>query len=385
MKFILNSFLFFALFLLSLLSHGVIPWLIGLILVGFYIVLREVKYKQRDLWLFFGLFSFLIVFALKFQLYDVYLVPDEYQSSFIVNFFMYSCFLVIFIMLRAISSDQKTTNAFVQASRYLLYLHVGIFYFQFTVLLFTGYFIDFVEPFTGELTRYRSFDPELHEMGFYRCTGFYVEPSTYTSAITMLIIIQMLNGEVKLEKGNSLALASMFLSFSTAGIIVAFLLLVFYLRGNLLNKKALVVLGSFIMVCILMFWPFILQLYESQLVKFDSSSGARFGLLDFIVDRSVLTTLWGYGPFAVEQELMEMASPDYGKGRVASLNGAGMLVFLLLRMGLLGGALFFLMLFTQIKNYKFLYLFVVASITKVAIFHPIFLLYFAFANRKIKG
>src|SRR5690606_31535567 len=107
----------------------------------------------------------------------------------------------------------------------LLLIHISAFYLQFAVYLISGYYIDLLEFFTGEKSRYISFTTSLSGIGTIRPTGFHIEPSTYFTVILSLVSILLIHRGIRKNFIIvSVSILSMYLSFSTAAFIITTLL-----------------------------------------------------------------------------------------------------------------------------------------------------------------
>lgn len=366
-----HSLLFAAFLLLSLLNHGLVPWFLGTALLAFYCVLNIEKIHNKDLLVFLLFFITFLALSFKFLTFDSEFVPIEYVGSFTSNFVMYFMYILIFCLALGMVRSEGLSQRLLRVLQWLLALHVSVFIFQFVVLITTGNFIDFVQPITGEESRYSSFDQTLNQLGFYRCTGLFVEPSTYSSLITLILVLRAIAGPP--TKLDFLACFTMLISFSSAGIVIAALFFIYYFR-----KKALV--ASVVTSLSLVIFLFTVdanitsQITGAQLSKLSGSSGSRLDLVDYAVKREGVPFFFGYGPYAVEEELMIKSSPDYGRYRLASMNDAGFLVFLSLRFGLLGVIVFLLLCALSLIRAIGLFRFAILSLTKLAIFHPFFLI-----------
>ena len=101
--------------------------------------------------------------------------------------------------------------------------------------------------------------------------------------------------------------------------------------------------------------------------------------------RDGLAFLMGYGPFGVEGELLYGAIDTAGKRVVASLNDSGMLVFLLINFGLLGMVFYGFLLYKNTVGLISLFVFVLATLTKISLFYPLWLIYFVLMARMKRG
>lgn len=366
-----------AFFFLSLVNHWVTPWFAGAAILFIYQQVFYVEIRRRALVEAFVLLTLLVVFALKFVIIDTPNVAPASVTAFSNNFIVYCLLIVIWLLLRSILLGE---SAWVlrTAIVVLLFMHLFFFYTQFLIYAVTGYYVDFVFPFTGEETRYLGFDRSLGLIGGVRPTGFYVEPSNFAAVIFFLIAILKTMDGLRIDALTALALASMFFAFSTAGLILGGALLVILLLGGKEYLSARLVFASIVLVLAIVFFDPLFSLYVSQEKKYLSSSEIRFSLLDYVFARDGYAFFMGYGPFGVESSLLSAASDTVGGRIAASLTDSGTLVFLMINFGLLGVVLYGGILARQHHRVRQTAFLLVASLSKLSIFLPIWLLLYLF-------
>lgn len=366
-----------AFFFLSLVNHWVTPWFAGAAILFIYQQVFYVEIRRRALVEAFVLLTLLVVFALKFVIIDTPNVAPASVAAFSNNFIVYCLLIVIWLLLRSILLGE---SAWVlrTAIVVLLFMHLFFFYTQFLIYAVTGYYVDFVFPFTGEETRYLGFDRSLGLIGGVRPTGFYVEPSNFAAVIFFLIAILKTMDGLRIDALTVLALASMFFAFSTAGLILGGALLVILLLGGKEYLSARLVFASIVLVLAIVFFDPLFSLYVSQEKKYLSSSEIRFSLLDYVFARDSYAFFMGYGPFGVESSLLSAASDTVGGRIAASLTDSGTLVFLMINFGLLGVVLYGGILARQHHRVRQTAFLLVASLSKLSVFLPIWLLLYLF-------
>ena len=366
-----------AFFFLSLVNHWVTPWFAGAAILFIYQQVFYVEIRRRALVEAFVLLTLLVVFALKFVIIDTPNVAPASVAAFSNNFIVYCLLIVIWLLLRSILLGE---SAWVlrTAIVVLLFMHLFFFYTQFLIYAVTGYYVDFVFPFTGEETRYLGFDRSLGLIGGVRPTGFYVEPSNFAAVIFFLIAILKTMDGLRIDALTVLALASMFFAFSTAGLILGGALLVILLLGGKEYLSARLVFASIVLVLAIVFFDPLFSLYVSQEKKYLSSSEIRFSLLDYVFARDGYAFFMGYGPFGVESSLLSAASDTVGGRIAASLTDSGTLVFLMINFGLLGVVLYGGILARQHHRVRQTAFLLVASLSKLSVFLPIWLLLYLF-------
>ena len=366
-----------AFFFLSLVNHWVTPWFAGAAILFIYQQVFYVEIRRRALVEAFVLLTLLVVFALKFVIIDTPNVAPASVAAFSNNFIVYCLLIVIWLLLRSILLGE---SAWVlrTAIVVLLFMHLFFFYTQFLIYAVTGYYVDFVFPFTGEETRYLGFDRSLGLIGGVRPTGFYVEPSNFAAVMFFLIAILKTMDGLRIDALTVLALASMFFAFSTAGLILGGALLVILLLGGKEYLSARLVFASIVLVLAIVFFDPLFSLYVSQEKKYLSSSEIRFSLLDYVFARDSYAFFMGYGPFGVESSLLSAASDTVGGRIAASLTDSGTLVFLMINFGLLGVVLYGGILARQHHRVRQTAFLLVASLSKLSVFLPIWLLLYLF-------
>jgi len=366
-----------AFFFLSLVNHWVTPWFAGAGILFIYQQVFYVEIRRRALVEAFVLLTLLVVFALKFVIIDTPNVAPASVAAFSNNFIVYCLLIVIWLLLRSILLGE---SAWVlrTAIVVLLFMHLFFFYTQFLIYAVTGYYVDFVFPFTGEETRYLGFDRSLGLIGGVRPTGFYVEPSNFAAVIFFLIAILKTMDGLRIDALTVLALASMFFAFSTAGMILGGALLVILLLGGKEYLSARLVFASIVLVLAIVFFDPLFSLYVSQEKKYLSSSEIRFSLLDYVFARDGYAYFIGYGPFGVESSLLSAATDTVGGRIAASLTDSGTLVFLMINFGLLGVVLYGGILARQHHRVRQTAFLLVASLSKLSVFLPIWLLLYLF-------
>jgi hypothetical protein len=365
------------LFLVSLVNHWVVPWFMGLALFVVFCFTSSLRIREKFLAEGVFLSGLLILLALKFHLYDYFFVGAASRLAFFNNLIVFSVLIFTWVALRVIvaSVDYKIIH---RSLIIVLCVHVGLFYTQFFTFVLTGHFIDFVQPFTGENSRYLGFDQSVGLLGIFRATGFFIEPSNYSGVVLMLLILIKIRDGFKFDGIFILTLISVFLSFSTAGMMLALALLsvvVVFGRGSRGFKWFVVAAG---LIAVFSNLPNLFELVSAQERKYESSSGIREGLLDFALAREGWPLVFGHGPFGVEEELVVDAVDNTGRRVLASLNDSGSLVFLMLNFGLVGAVFYgLLLLATARRGVLVAIVFVIGTLTKISVFYPLWGLFVA--------
>lgn len=326
------------------------------------------------------LFLFLMLAAFRFQFFLKNKVLPIFVDAFWGNFSMLLLCILVWIGLRSILLSNKG-NLLRSIAIPLLWIHVVAFYLQFVLYLSAGYYPDFVLLLTGEKSRFMAFEgAPVIGIGSFRPTGLLAEPSTYfyvALALATLIVIDQ--GFKSNKKLIVLTIISMFLSFSTAALIIASIFVIYLFFSQSIKKQYYVVMViAIIAIAILGVGASVSKLYLSQEKKFTQSSAIRASLINAIINRDESAKFLAYGPFAVDRRISISSTGKKGQETMASLNDVGMLVFFVIEFGYLGVILFLglcYLIFKKSRNKLFLFL--IFSLTKANPFIPFFILYIA--------
>lgn len=375
----INIVLFLAVFLLSLVNHGLLPGTIGLVLLIVYMLIEKVSIRRESIVELSVLTFLLVLAALHFQIFVITdpAVDPVFNSAFYGNAYRYFLCIGLWFVVRTISLDKKV-GSLITVIAPLLKLHVSVFFLQFFTFFTTGHYIDLLKPFTGEESRYLSFDSSLIGIGSFRPTGFFAEPSNYSFIVLTFSIILILFGKYKEHRKLIwLAIISMFLSFSTAAVFTAILFVLYIVIDRKLYKKMIFILIASVLTITSI--TLLTTLLKTQTDRLDSRAGnIRIELVKTVLNRDPDKVILAYGAFGLESELYKAAS-NQGRGeRVSSLNDAGLAVYMWARFGYLGiaGFLTLCVLFYKTSR-KNIVLFLIVSLTKISLFYPVFILYFA--------
>jgi hypothetical protein len=205
-------------------------------------------------------------------------------------------------------------------------------------LLATKHYVDFVEPVTGEKSRYLNY-ASVNPIFSYRPTGLYVEPSTYSAAVGAMavgyILLCRAKGIRPAKMPVILAIVSMLVTQSAAAVIQAIILLVAVVLVQSRNIRMWWVTA---LALLLIASPGVIAAYfDSFMLKFNTDSGIRYALVQYVFElRHGWDFVFGYGPFGLENKLYRLADDGVGTPTVASLNDAGLLNFFLVKFGMAG-------------------------------------------------
>lgn len=361
--------LLIAIFLLSLLNHTPYVYIPAVFLLVFYMAsLHDVtKISNGEMIATLTYFLFILFSSIYFLTISID-VSDASRNSFTNNLlFSFILFIIVFSIYRICKSEKGMLDLKFSIS-FILILHVSIFMLQLVTVYVTGYYIDFVEPVTGEASRYINYilGGALSGVLKYRATGLYVEPSTYASAMTCVIASAVaLNVNRKII---NIAIITLLLNFSTIGIILFFFvsISIYFNKIKLIHASiaaiAIIVMG-------IIYSDTLFYFIDDFIYKVENTSGSRFKLLDYIYfDTHGNLNLFGSGFFNIPSELY--AKITYGDYSVAALNDAGLFNFIYLKFGILS-IIPICYLFYKINRVSSKLLFACILISKISFMFPV--------------
>ena len=117
----------------------------------------------------------------------------------------------------------------------------------------------------------------------------------------------------------------------------------------------------------------------AQNIKYENTSGSRFGLVDAIMDRDPSKVLFASGAFSKDKEIAFLNEKTYaGKISVVTDSDSGVFVLLWLKFGYLGILYFALLLMWSFYNGRTNgILFFIVSLSKIPVFTPIFIIFYS--------
>lgn len=371
--------LFISCFLLTLPTLGIIGIILSFsfLLITFFLYKTPLR-KNTILELLVLLFCISIA-ALRFNIFIINESFSIFSDSFFNNFLSYVSLIAIWFLLRQILQIRDIKETMLNILYAILILNLSFFFVQFITFLFSGYYLDFAEFVTGKPSRYLSFDNSLMGIGSFRPTGLYFEPSNYFYVIFVLFSIIYMHDRKRIGVlVTILTILSMFISFSTTAVIITLLLIVLLALINKTNFKVYFIAAAFIIPLLVVFSTNIMNLKESQENKFERSAGIRTNLILYALNNQERPIL-GYGIFSLPPKIYKSTTSDIGDKSMASINDSGVLVYLWVRLGYSGIALFLIMgyLVYRKRGLEGLMFFLLLSLTKINPFGAVFLLFLA--------
>ncbi|MDH1994806.1 hypothetical protein N5J40_08295 [Aeromonas caviae] len=368
--------LILSLFLFSLEDHGDVRLYVAVALVGMSIFFKGKIKVYKSIVNGFLLFVIFILIVSVLSEIDFASYRDNMMGYDEVNFFFSTSlkFLLCFIFLNQTFNEKEILLKVVSC---VLSLHLAVFYIQFfTVYLTQGIYIDLLEPFTGEYARY-SWNVNVPFIGqTFRPTGMYNEPSTYSAyMLGLFLILSSLTNN--LGKIGYLTILSFFLSLSFASILCAFLIL---LVINI-NKKGLALYFPIILVFSVILSPLFINMLEARMSGDYDAIGIRTGFFGIILNQTIEEIIFGNGPIGVPYEIehiVNSSAQSWAKNGLPALNDNGLIIFILMKFGLLGCVLLFSFLFLCISDTRKLLLNIILLLTKIKYTSVVFIFYMAF-------
>jgi len=369
--------LFFGLFCLCLVNHTIFAWALGLGLLLTSLFLYKIKISAKAAKELFVLLLIILLGAIHFQFFVIGSVNDLYSQAFSGKFAGLVLVALVWFSLRVFMLS-KHKDKVVTLLQPLLLLNVVVFYVQFSTYFLTGYYLDLLQPFTGEPSRYLSFDRSLAGIGSFRPTGFYAEPSNYFMVVLALLSLLCIYKKFKVSpKLLAATVISMYLSFSTAAVIVATIFLIYFLYVNKDNARYFWGLGLVVLLVTITNLSTLERLYDSQANKFENSSGMRLKLVELAANREFGDAVLASGLFAIDNDIHQATQVSkYERREAGSLADSGFLVYLWVTLGYLGILLFLYICLKMKKAGRYrLPLFLIFSLTKLSLLYPLLVLY----------
>ncbi|MEA3120051.1 MAG: hypothetical protein QOI13_3321 [Paraburkholderia sp.] len=337
--------LFVALLVCSLTSHGPYVVMSGILLLCACCVrapdVREALFSPRYV-AFLSLSATIITaFYLWYLAVPHANTSHELEKSGTNNF----VFLLLVLMFLATFSAliEARLDEMATMLSALLVLHCAVLLLQTVMLIVTGRYIDFLQPITGEASRYLNY-ASVNPIFGYRPTGLYVEPSTFAAAVGAMtvgyVLLSRASGRAPSVLPIALTVVSMLITQSAAAVVQTAVLIAALMFGHMRPSSR--VWAAIAVAMLAAVSPGLISAYfNSFMLKFSSDSGMRFALMSYVFHlRQGWDYVFGYGPFSLEYDLYNLASAKAtGSPSVASLNDAGLLNYFVVLFGVAGLAI----------------------------------------------
>ena len=345
-------FLFLGLALSSLLSDGAYVQMAGVVVLFLYCVsgtrLRRTLLERNTVVAALTAMSIVTAFFLYFIAFTPPNCAPELVKSGLNNYIFLGLVTLYVVCLYAVIRSEPESA--ISALSALIIFHALVLLLQTVVLIATNNYLDFVEPVTGELSRYHNYE-NLNPVFAYRPTGLFVEPSTFSAVLAVLTIGYVLLSRAQNREPHFLpvivSIIAMLITQSTAATIQCAVLLVAFTANRM--KSTRIVLAVMLLLAVATVPSFLEAYLNSFTTKMNESSELRLSLMDYIYNgRRGWDWLLGYGPFALEDSLYRLTKTS-NAFQVASLNDAGLLQYFAVRFGMIG-FLIPLVFFIRIKK-----------------------------------
>lgn len=366
--------LFLSFFFLTLLNHGYAPHILGFLgLVGYLFIYNRhvlnIKFSYKYLLILFFVIAFISVDGVFF-LFDIFGLNSFMSESAYKNNFVYLFYLCL-LTISIVSTIKLAPNGSIKSVFcYIMLVHLIAFYMQFFLYYCFGVYIDFVEPFTGEESRYFNYYSDRSILNFLtgRVTGFYTEPSNFSSVMVCLLYI---NFYLKANRFLIFfGLLSLILNFSSLGIFQFLVIILFFIFS--VNIK---VIPFFIFALLISsFSESLNSFWLDAFNKFNDAKGTRLEMMIMYVKHPVFDlNFFGYGYFNIPKNVEE-----YLLKYTSAINDVGLLFFFIMKFGLVIGL--FVLAFIIISSPSLISLgFLIAVIfSKLSFVNPIVIIFFVF-------
>lgn len=254
-------------------------------------------------------------------------------------------------------------SVLLRALRLVFAIHVVAFLLQLATYYVSGGFVmDFSGWLGADTTR-------AFYVSFFRPTGFFVEPSKFAGAMVVLLACDALVAQsISLRKTFFVA-GLCVVTFSTAAwafaAFILFLLVPVILKNKILS--VVVVTGFVAAMAIFLQTSYV----QTQVQKFNSTSGLRGNMITYALnERSPWENLVGPAANGATVQYLEAGNRlanSNGSQQVASLKGLGTGVYLFLRYGIAGFAVYIIFFIYALRRLPvaFVLLLFIATMTKI--------------------
>ncbi|HBC3465960.1 TPA: hypothetical protein KDY59_000641 [Vibrio parahaemolyticus] len=371
----MNQFLAASIFFIcSLENFGSIRYamLLPMLFVSFFIILISYDFKLTKI----NVISFSGISLITLVLGGMgYFETLTYISNINYTFFEFlsatifkivTVFVCIELVIRNINKIKNIVDITIS-------IHALFFLIQFFLVYTTGYYPDPLSVLFD--------DPQRFGSGFsipiigdiYRPTGFYEEPSTYSSFMLLFISLRFILCN-KIDRYIIIGLTTMLLSLSAAAIIYGGLVALYlvFTRGKPIFKT-LFLLGTPFLIAIFTFFIF------TRLNAVSDASSIRMNLIITVFTQPIDVILFGNGILGVPDALAEyIINNNLFKAGVSSLNDNGLWLFIIIKFGVVGLLLLVLLVFRSNIKPISKFMFVCLLITKLSFLYFSFFYYLFF-------
>ncbi|HIF9214289.1 TPA: hypothetical protein ACX6QX_003634 [Photobacterium damselae] len=331
----------FAMFLSTLISHSNLYKFPAIVLLLLTIDIKKINLR-RILYLSVALVV-IIITGVKFQLYDISYVDSIKVNSFSSNFIVFFAIPIYIYLLVENIHQWIRLELLIKTFDVIIKVHLMAFFIQIITYILIGHYIDFVQPITGEASRYLN-SYNLSSLGSIRFTGLYVEPSTYATFIVVISSISFilkLRARCNLSYFDFLAAISTLLTFSTASYVYGLGLLMLQVLYTMRRSRyKLLFVFIFINILFILYWIYsdLVNLILTDFIfKVDSRGGIRTYLIEYIFsNRTGFNYYLGESLYGLRSELFNLSNNVDGGIRImGSVNDSGLLFYLIVLFGII--------------------------------------------------
>lgn len=285
--------------------------------------------------------------------------------------FIFGTSLKLFLCIVIFYACNKSRDKIYDILGLILYANVFLFWLQFIIVYSTGYYIDVMEPITGQAQKYIS-GFSLPLIGpAYRPTGFYSEPSSFSGFLIALLLCRV-HLSKRFSTIDNVTAITMIASLSSASFVFGVLFLnisIFFSIKSWISKAFLVSL-SFLLALIGYFLSAIRADATDNLILTLRQEMFRIGY-----SQDTFSLIFGNGIFGLPSEIAGwLSSGSLSDGGIVAVNDLGLWFFVFLKFGIVGLSLFIVFIFKLTSQWKVRLIFMIFLLTKISYLHPTFLL-----------
>ncbi len=341
--------------------------LIPLIPMSFLLMFNSNLISYR--FLYSSIFCLLVLFLsiFKFLFLDpLFIDKDEVYSDIgVLRFIYFGYLLVLYFFCKELVKEYTETVLECFEFIFKIILIAGLVFFFINI---AGFDISIIGLLAGKEARLASNDSISIGM-----IGHVEEPSTFGAILILSSILLFIS-----KKNYGLVIAGFicaFLTFSTAIWVIApvIILALVFLYPEVSRQRPVTLFFS--LVFFLTLFAFLVLNLQLDKITDGYAVSIRLFLFELLANRDAYMIFWAAGPWGYESVIKDLIDPWYGALRSASINDLGSFVFIYIYFGILGLIGFISFIFTQIKSLRVQIIFLISTLLKLSILHPLFLFY----------
>uniref|UniRef100_UPI0023F16A11 hypothetical protein n=1 Tax=Thalassolituus oleivorans TaxID=187493 RepID=UPI0023F16A11 len=253
-----------------------------LLVLFFFDIRRGWKFPYyQDVWLFFVFVFVFVVFVSVF---------DSIYLNYLVKI---SVIFICMLVYSGLLMREEAESTLVRVLFFYSIFHFSVFYLQFVLSNFFGYYLDIDSMIREQATASLHETKALDMLWFKsRGGGVFSEPSFYAMAVSPAVLFYTVLKE-RIDAVSILGFGSVLLSFSIAAMGVLFVIyLLLFVQGVVSRKQLIVAIlaSSFL-------WPSLYQVYDlrvNQAVDYDPVESRSY-IFDELSARSFGDSVFGVG------------------------------------------------------------------------------------------